>query len=505
MNDKEYNELSFKEDLERCLFCHEAPCTKACPEGLEPGRILRSLKLQNRAGARLALPDLPPCPACPEKPCMKACPRSIDAAPVAIDRILNALAREPAAKVEPPSLSIRFCGVDCENPFFLSSSVVGSNYEMIAQAFEAGWAGASFKTTAAFTSNEVSPRFTSLKGEGKDFLGFKNIEQLTEHTLEYNLDCIRRLKRDYPQKVIIASIMGQNEEEWTRLAALMEEAGADLIECNYSCPHMSAEGLGSAIGQNPELIRRFTRAVCRGTTRPVLAKMTPNITDMEEPARAAIQAGAAGISAINTIKSLLNVSLDSFVPEPDVAGKTCLGGYSGKAVKPIALRFIHEIKSAPGLEGTPLSGMGGIGTWKDAAEYLALGCGNLQVTTAVMEYGYRIIEDLKEGLGLYLASNGLKGVEDLMGKALENILPAEDMNRETVSFPRFHPESCLGCGRCFLSCRDGGHQAIRFDPESRRPMLIPGKCVGCHLCIEVCPVQSITKSPRVPKPQYMRK
>jgi dihydropyrimidine dehydrogenase (NAD+) subunit PreA len=397
------------------------------------------------------------------------------------------------------NLSIEFCGVKCENPFFLSSSVVGSNYEMVAKAFKMGWAGVAFKTVATFTANEVSPRFDVLRKESVPFVGFKNIEQISEHSLTENLSYIRRLKSDFPTKVIVASIMGQNEAEWTQLAELMTAAGADIIECNFSCPHMAANGLGSDVGQNPELVAAYTRATRRGTNLPILAKMTPNIGNMELPAMAAVEAGATGIAAINTIKSIMNVNLDTFSSGPDVDGKTSVGGYSGKAVKPIALRFIHAMKSHPALRDVPISGMGGIETWRDAAEFMALGCQNVQVTTSVMQYGYRIIDDMIEGMALYLGAHGYDSVSDIIGKALENIVPAEALDRETICFPRFDKNRCLGCGRCALSCYDGGHQALIQEPSAGKPLLDASRCVGCHLCLSVCPAAAISPGKRVPK------
>ena len=224
------------------------------------------------------------------------------------------------------------------------------------------WAGRAFafKTIGTFAANEVSPRFDALRKESTPFVGFKNIEQIAEKSLEENLSYLQQLKKDYPTKIIVASIMGQNEDEWTQLARLMTDVGSDIIECNFSCPHMAADGLGSDVGQSPELVAAYTRATRRGTHLPILAKMTPNIGNMEIPARAAIEAGATGIAAINTIKSVMNVNLDTFSSGPDVVGKTSVGGYSGKAVKPIALRFIQSIRDFAPLKNVPISGMGGI-------------------------------------------------------------------------------------------------------------------------------------------------
>ena len=298
--------------------------------------------------------------------------------------------------------------------------------------------------------------------------------------------------------MIVSSIMGSTEQEWTELARLSEEAGCDIIECNFSCPQMVGEGLGSDVGQNPELVKAYTAAAKRGTKLPVLAKMTPNIGNMEVPAIAAKQGGADGIAAINTIKSLTRIDLDSMVSCPSVNGKCSVSGYSGKAVKPIALRFIHDMAVCPELKGMPLSGIGGIESWHDALEFIALGCENIQITTAVMQYGYRIIEDLISGTQAYLKAHGMSRLSELTGAAEANVVPADDLDRSTVVYPIFSKESCTGCGRCMISCRDGGHQAITMGAD-RKPHL-NGGCVGCQLCSLVCPTGSITQSRRVKKP-----
>ena len=369
---------------------------------------------------------------------------------------------------------------------------------MVAKALSMGWGGVCFKTISLLDIQEASPRFAALSKEGRSFVGFKNIEQLSDHTYEENLDFLRRLKHDFPEKVLIASIMGRNEEEWTRLAHDMETAGADMIECNFSCPQMVGEGLGAEIGEKPELVAHYTAAVRKGTKLPVLAKMTPNINHMEIPAKAAVAAGADGIAAINTIRSIMNINLESFMSEPRVNGQSIEGGYSGKAVKPIALRFINEMRKDPALADVPISGMGGIENWRDAMEFLLMGCSNLQVTTAVMQYGYRIIDDLKEGLGDYLALRGFSKVQDVVGRALTYIVPAENLDRSSIQYPRFVRNECIGCGRCYISCYDGGHQAIQMDAEDK-PVLDVHKCVGCHLCLLVCPVQAIEPGKRVMK------
>jgi dihydropyrimidine dehydrogenase (NAD+) subunit PreA len=284
--------------------------------------------------------------------------------------------------------------------------------------------------------------------------------------------------------------MGQNDEEWTELARLSEEAGADIIECNFSCPHMSADGMGSDVGQDPNLVERYTRLAKAGTKLPVLAKMTPNISHIEIPAIAAVRGGADGLAAINTIKSITTSESAS------VDGKNTVSGYSGKAVKPIALRYIYDMAACPDLKGVPISGMGGIETWQDALDFLALGCSNLQVTTAVMQYGYRIIDDLISGLKRYMSENGIENVSGLVGSGLDKFTATDKLNRESIVYPVIDREKCVGCGRCYLSCADGGHQAIEFGGD-RKPKVKGSKCVGCHLCKLVCPVGAITSSKRV--------
>ena len=262
-------------------------------------------------------------------------------------------------------LSIDFLGVKCENPFFLSSSPVGSNYEMCAKALEAGWGGIYYKSISVYIPDECSPRFDIVTKEDTPWMGFKNMEQTSDKPIEVNLDYMRRLKEDYPDKVIVASIMGSNDEEWAYLAKAVTETGIDLIECNFSCPQMTSSTMGSDVGTRPELVKHYCEIVTANTHLPVIAKMTPNITNMEIPAIAAVEGGARGLAAINTVKSITNVDVDLNVGMPVVNGKSSVSGYSGAAVKPIALRFVSDLKHDPKLINIPLSGMGGVETWKE--------------------------------------------------------------------------------------------------------------------------------------------
>lgn len=485
--------INIKEEASRCLLCADGACTKACKNGFDPARAVRSVYFENAENAPLFV-DPSVCAECFGE-CEHAC--------VHYDRPvrIRELAKWLPPKDEPKKidLSIDFLGVHFENPFILSSSIVAGSYDMCAAAFQAGWAGAAFKTIGFLKPKEVSPRFDAISKESAPFIGFRNLEQISDRDLSRNLDDLRRLKADFPTKIIVASIMGRDEEEWTRLAELVTEARADIVECNFSCPQMCGKGLGSDVGENPDLVAHYTAAVRKGTNLPILAKMTPNLGKMEIPAIAAIRAGADGIAAINTIKSITGLSRDCKTPRLDVDGKSAVSGYSGKAVKPIALRFISDMKHNPELKNIPISGMGGIESWHDAAEFIALGCGNVQVTTAVMQYGYRIIDDLVSGLSRFLAEIGHERLSNFVGTAETEFVTAEELNRSSTVYPAFDTRRCVGCGRCMLSCRDAGHQAILIAEGTQKPRLNPQKCVGCLLCSLVCPTGAIGRSKRIYK------
>lgn len=483
--------FTFAQETSRCLLCYEAPCSKTCSLGQEPDRFVRSLRFENLDNAPKFMTKCISCGAC-EKACINP------DRPIRI-REMKKMSEEMISPLiaDDIDLSVDFLGVKCENPFFLSSSVVASNYEMCAKALDMGWAGVVFKTVGLYIPNEVSPRFYANGKEGTPFIGFRNLEQISDHSFEDNVGFLKRLRKDYPTKVIVASIMGQSDEEWAFLAKTFSEF-CDIIECNFSCPQMAVEGMGSDVGQNPELVAHYTEIVKANSTVPVLCKMTPNIGNMEIPAYASVKAGADGLAAINTIKSITDIDLDTNCSKPEVSGKSSVSGYSGKAVKPIALRFIHDMATYPMLKDVPLSGIGGIESWKDAVEFILLGCGNVQVTTAVMQYGYRIVEDLISGTKSYMAKKGYSRIEDFRGMALGNIVPADKLNRSTVEFPEFDNDKCVGCGRCYLSCFDAGHQAIDWD-STNKTVKLNGNCVGCQLCMLVCPTMAIKKGKRLPK------
>jgi dihydropyrimidine dehydrogenase (NAD+) subunit PreA len=495
----QYSNLFLINESARCLLCYSPTCTTACKNGLDPAALIRSVRFENEKNALVNF-RTEQCREC-AAPCETACIHYDF--PIRIKEMADKVRDLAAYKLKAAKeidLSVNFLGITCENPFFLSSSVIASNYEMCANALKAGWGGIVFKTIGFLQPKEVSPRFDATSKEGTPFVGFRNLEQIAEHTLEENLDYLKRLKEDFPSKVIVASIMGQTEEEWTELAKAVTKIGVDMIECNFSCPHMSAQGLGSDVGQTPELVKRYTEYTRKGTNLPILAKMTPNIGNMEIPALAAIEGGADGIAAINTIKSISRIDLTTMSPPPHIEGNSAVSGYSGKAIKPIALRFIHDMGKHKALKAVPISGMGGIETWRDAAEFIALGCENVQVTTAVMQYGYRIIDDLISGLKGYMKDKGYKNIKDFSGSALPHFVNADKLDRDSVVYPRIDREKCVGCGRCYISCLDAGHQAIQFAGDKRKPVINGKMCVGCHLCLLVCPCGAISKLKRISKP-----
>ena len=369
-----------------------------------------------------------------------------------------------------PTLKTTFAGISSPNPFWLASAPPTNSGEQIMRAFDAGWGGAVWKTIGEPITN-VSSRYSAFDYAGTKMLGFNNIELISDRPIETNLREIAEVKRRYPKHAVIASLMVEsNQQAWHDIVRRSEEAGADGLELNFGCPHgMSERGMGSAVGQVPEYAERITAWVKEVARTPVIVKLTPNITDIRQPARAARRAGADALSAINTINSITSVDLDTFEPRPMVDGLSSHGGYCGPAVKPIALNMVQQVLADP-LAALPLSGIGGIGSWRDAAEFIALGCGNVQVCTAAMHYGYRIVEDMADGLLQYMRSKGYQTIEDFRGRALPNVREWKNLNLNYRVVANIHADKCIGCQLCYTACWDGAHQCIHLDrTEEPRP------------------------------------
>ncbi|MBK8581932.1 MAG: NAD-dependent dihydropyrimidine dehydrogenase subunit PreA [Flavobacteriales bacterium] len=387
-------------------------------------------------------------------------------------------------------LRTNLAGIKSPNPFWLASAPPTNSGYQIMKAFDAGWGGAVWKTLGVPVVN-VSSRYGSLNYRDNRMMGFNNIELITDRPLKDNLREISEVKKRFPDHAVIASLMVETREEWHNIVRDVENAGADGIELNFGCPHgMCERGMGSAVGQEPKVLQTIVEWVKEVAKIPVITKLTPNISDITRPARAARAGGSDAISLINTIQSVIGVDLDTFVPSPNVDGKSTNGGYCGPAVKPIALNMLKNCAQDKQV-GIPISGIGGVENWRDAAEFILLGATSVQVCTAVMHFGFGIIRDLKTGLERYMDEKGFKTIEDFRGKALPNILHWEDLNLKYKVVADINKDKCIGCQLCYTACEDGAHQAISLssDPADRKPTIIEENCVGCNLCSIVCPVE----------------
>jgi len=400
-------------------------------------------------------------------------------------------------------LSVSFAGIRSPNPFWLASGPPTNTGEQIIRAFEHGWGGAVWKTLGHERDEivNVSSRLGALRGPGGRLVGMNNLELISDRPTRENLSEIEEVKRRFPDRVVIASIMTGERWQWEELIRQCEQAGADGLELNFGCPHgMCERGLGAAIGQDLHAIETITGWAKAAARKPVLVKLTPNVADIRDPARAAVRAGADGLSLINTIRSLMGVDLERLVPYPIVDGKSSHGGFAGPAVKPVALFMIASLARDPAVH-RPLSGIGGIYNWRDAAEFLVLGATTVQVCAGAMIGGYRIVRDMREGLEDWLDESGRGSCSAVIGAALPQVVDWNDLNLSYRVVARIDAGRCIGCQRCYPACRDGGHQAIRLPEEitpgvtvrthgvaHRIPRIDEERCVGCNLCTLVCPV-----------------
>jgi dihydropyrimidine dehydrogenase (NAD+) subunit PreA len=390
-------------------------------------------------------------------------------------------------------LSCVFAGIRSPNPFWLASAPPTDKESNVNRAFEAGWGGVVWKTLGEDPPvvNVNGPRYASLLSQDRRVIGFNNIELISDRPLGVNLAEIRRVKRAWPDRAVLVSLMVPLvETAWQTMLAKVEDVGADGIELNFGCPHgMSERGMGSAIGQVPDYIQRVTEWCKRHSRLPTIVKLTPNITDIRTAARAARAGGADAVSLINTINSIIGVDLERMVMAPSIDGAGSHGGYCGPAVKPIALNMVAEIARDAQTNDLPISGIGGITDWRDAAEFIALGCGSVQICTAAMVYGFKIIDDLCDGLANFMDRKGFRSIADFRGGAVATVKNWQALNLNHVEKAVIDQDRCIKCGRCHIVCEDSAHQAITASKSGQRHFEVREEdCVGCNLCVSICPV-----------------
>ncbi|MBP9906185.1 MAG: NAD-dependent dihydropyrimidine dehydrogenase subunit PreA [Rhodoferax sp.] len=392
------------------------------------------------------------------------------------------------------NLKTNFVGICSPNPFWLASAPPTDKAYNVYRAFEAGWGGVVWKTLGEAgppVVNVNGPRYGGLLTPDRRLIGFNNIELITDRDLDLNLREITEVKRHWPDRAVVVSLMVPcNEEAWKSILPRVQDTGCDGIELNFGCPHgMSERGMGAAVGQVPEYIQMVTAWCKQYSSLPVIVKLTPNITDIRLPARAAKHGGADAVSLINTINSIMGVDPYSLTMTPSTGGKGSHGGYCGPAVKPIALNMVAEIARDPATRGLPISGIGGVGNWRDAFDFIALGAGNVQVCTAAMVYGFKIVQEMSDGLSNYMDEMGFASIDDFRGRAVPSVTDWKNLNLNHISKAVINQSTCIQCGRCHIACEDTSHQAISFEKDGKRHFEVnEAECVGCNLCTLVCPV-----------------
>ncbi|MGM7702588.1 NAD-dependent dihydropyrimidine dehydrogenase subunit PreA [Pseudalkalibacillus sp. Hm43] len=388
-------------------------------------------------------------------------------------------------------LRTSLAGIESPNPFWLASAPPTNSGYQVQRAFEAGWGGAVWKTLGEPILN-VTSRFAAVSFNGQRVAGFNNIELITDRPLEVNLKEIYETKKRFPNHAVVASLMVEpKQEKWHEIVKKVEEVGVDGLELNFGCPHGMAErGMGSASGQVPELVEKQTYWAKEAAQTPVIVKLTPNITDITATAEAAVRGGADAVSMINTINSLAGVDLDSWNTIPHVGGKGAHGGYCGPAVKPIALNMVGECARHPRIN-VPISGMGGVSNWQNAVEFMLMGASNVQVCTAAMHHGFRIVEDMIDGMNNYLDEKGIASARDLVGQSVPKYSDWGNLDLNYKIVARINNDVCINCNKCHIACEDTSHQCIDMLQDGHGNAYLEVReedCVGCNLCSIVCPV-----------------
>ena len=404
-------------------------------------------------------------------------------------------------------LSTNFLGIKSPNPYWLASAPPTDKKINVLRAFEAGWGGVVWKTLGSQVKN-VSSRYSAVNFNGTRVMGFNNIELISDRPLEINLKEIRECLKEFPDRAMVVSLMADNDKKsWHELIKKVEDTGAHGLELNFGCPHgMTERGMGAAVGQDPEIARMVVEWVMEVATIPVITKLTPNVHSVVPTGKAVVEAGTNALSLINTIQSVTGIDLDTFVPNPYVAGKSVFGGYCGPAVKPIALKFLATIAKNDITKKVPVSGIGGISTWKDAAEFMLLGSTSVQVCTAAMKHGFRIIEDLCEGLNNWMDEKGFATIYDFIGKSVPTLTHWEDLDINYHHIAKIDQDKCIHCGLCFIACEDTSHQAINLEygKPYNKYTIKDEECVGCNLCQLMCPVSGcITMEEHRVAPEYI--
>lgn len=389
-------------------------------------------------------------------------------------------------------LTSNLAGIVSPNPFWLASAPPTNSGYQVQRAFEAGWGGAVWKTLGEPIINSTS-RFAAVSFNGQRVAGFNNIELISDRPLDVNLREIEETKKRFPDRAIIASLMVEpKQEKWHEIVKKVESVGVDGLELNFGCPHGMAErGMGAASGQVPALVESQTYWVKEVAQTPVIVKLTPNITDITATAEAAVLGGADAISLINTINSLASVDIHTWNTVPNVDGLGTHGGYCGPAVKPIALHMLGEC-ARNDLVTVPISGIGGISNWQNVVEFMLMGSTTIQVCTAAMHHGFRIVEDMVDGLSNYLDDKGIDSVAELIGRSVPKYSDWGNVNLNHQIVARIQTDTCINCNKCQIACEDTAHQCIsRYKEASGASYLAVNaeECVGCNLCSIVCPVE----------------